>query len=114
MPFADELINSHTAESLTRAVHTVLPGAELASLRAAAEQLDSLSLRERADLLRDALLADVPGDYAELARVVRAAQMAPRRSAGGSSGRSRAPSPRRPSPSGPTTPSTTRWRSWPI
>ncbi|MGW2550859.1 DNA alkylation repair protein [Streptomyces sp. NPDC001635] len=73
MPFADELINGHTAHTLTQAVRTVLPDADPASLRAAAQQLDSLSLRERSDLLRDALLADVPGDYAELARVVRAA-----------------------------------------
>ncbi|MEV6992793.1 DNA alkylation repair protein [Streptomyces sp. NPDC093228] len=73
MPFADELINGHTAHTLTQAVRTVLPDADPAWLRAAAQQLDSLSLRERSDLLRDALVADVPGDYAELARVVRAA-----------------------------------------
>ncbi|GGJ27081.1 hypothetical protein [Streptomyces brasiliensis] len=74
MPFADELINERTAQALTRAVHTVIPGAEPAVLRAAAGQLGPLALRERADLLRDALLADVPGDYAEPARVVRAAR----------------------------------------
>ncbi|MFI6488739.1 DNA alkylation repair protein [Streptomyces sp. NPDC050564] len=74
MPFADELVNGRTAQSLTRAVLVALPGADLAALRAAARHLDPLSLRERADLLRDALLADVPGDYAELARVVRAAR----------------------------------------
>ncbi|MFE0519069.1 DNA alkylation repair protein [Streptomyces sp. NPDC058954] len=74
MPFADELINGHTARLLTRAIRTALPGADLASLRAAARRLDDLSLRARADLLRDALLTDVPGDYAELARVVRAAR----------------------------------------
>lgn len=74
MPFADELINGHTAQSLTRAIHAALPGAELTSLRATAQQLGHLSLRQRADLLRDALISDVPGDYAELARVVRAAK----------------------------------------
>jgi 3-methyladenine DNA glycosylase AlkC len=74
MPFADELVNGRTAQSLTRAVRVALPGADLAALRAAAPHLDPLTLRERADLLRDALLADVPGDYAELARVVRAAR----------------------------------------
>jgi 3-methyladenine DNA glycosylase AlkC len=74
MPFADELINGHTARLLTRAVRTALPGVEPASLRAAAHRLDALPLRERADLLRDALLADVPGGYAELADVVRAAR----------------------------------------
>lgn len=74
MPFADELVNARTAQSLIRAVRTALPGADPASLRAAARRLGPLSLRERADLLRDALLADLPGDYAELARVVRAAR----------------------------------------
>ncbi|GGR77222.1 hypothetical protein GCM10010269_15600 [Streptomyces humidus] len=74
MPFADELVNGHTARLLTRAVRTALPGGETAALRAAARQLDPLSLSERSDLLRDALLADIPGGYAELARVVRAAR----------------------------------------
>ncbi|MER5913993.1 DNA alkylation repair protein [Streptomyces sp. NPDC001982] len=74
MPFADELIHGRTARSLTQAVQTAVPGAALDALRAAADQLGPLTLRERADLLRDALLADVPGDYAELARVVRAAR----------------------------------------
>ncbi|KOV73773.1 DNA alkylation repair protein [Streptomyces sp. AS58] len=74
MPFADELINARTARSLTEAVRAASPGAEPAALRAAEQQVGPLSLRERADLLRDALLADVPGDYAELARVVRAAR----------------------------------------
>ncbi|MEU3986636.1 DNA alkylation repair protein [Streptomyces sp. NPDC026672] len=74
MPFADELVNGQTARSLTKAVRTALPGADLPALHAAAGDLGTLSLRERADLLRDALLTDVPGDYAELARVVRAAR----------------------------------------
>ncbi|MGY5030358.1 DNA alkylation repair protein [Streptomyces sp. 900116325] len=76
MPFADDLVNAHTARLLTRAVRTALPGAETAALRAAARQLDPLSLRERSDLLRDALLADVPGGYAELAEAVRVARHA--------------------------------------
>lgn len=74
MPFADELVNGHTVRLLTRAVRSALPGVEPASLRAAAQRLGPLPLRERADLLRDALLADVPGGYAELAGVVRAAR----------------------------------------
>lgn len=74
MPFADQLISAQTARTLTDTLRAVLSGAELPSLRAAAERLGPLSLRERADLLRDALLTDVTGDYAELARVVRAAR----------------------------------------
>lgn len=74
MPFADELIGRHTARSLTRAIRAAAPQAELTALRAAPRQIDVLSLRERADLLRDALLADLPGDYAALARTVRIAR----------------------------------------
>lgn len=73
MPFADELINARTAQSMARAVRAVLPGADVSALRDAGPKLGTLSLRERADLLRDALLADLPADYAEVARVVRAA-----------------------------------------
>lgn len=46
MPFADELVNGHTARLLTRAVRTALPGVEPASLRAAAHRIDTLTLRE--------------------------------------------------------------------
>ncbi|MFC9912884.1 DNA alkylation repair protein [Streptomyces sp. NPDC059862] len=74
MPSADELIGRHTADILLRAVQAAAPDADLASLRAAPRQIAPLSLRERADLLRDALLADLPGDYAALARTVRAAR----------------------------------------
>ncbi|MBL7252827.1 hypothetical protein [Paractinoplanes lichenicola] len=73
MPFADELISRGTAESLTRAVHAAAPEHQLPALRSASKQLDGLALRERADLLRDALLADLPGGYPELALVVRTA-----------------------------------------
>ncbi|MCW8098241.1 DNA alkylation repair protein [Streptomyces tauricus] len=74
MPFADELIGRHTVQSLISAMRTAAPDAELTALRAAPGLLDPLSLRERADLLRDALLADLPGDYAALARTVRVAR----------------------------------------
>ncbi|MEU6025763.1 DNA alkylation repair protein [Streptomyces tauricus] len=74
MPFADELIGRHTVQSLISAMRTAAPEAELTALRAAPELIDPLSLRERADLLRDALLADLPGDYAALARTVRVAR----------------------------------------
>ncbi|WP_327146015.1 DNA alkylation repair protein [Nocardia sp. NBC_01327] len=73
MPFADELINDRTARDLLAAIEKAAPTAELAALRAATGKLGPLALRPRADLLRDALLADVPGAYAELAGVVRTA-----------------------------------------
>ncbi|WP_250034402.1 hypothetical protein [Paractinoplanes maris] len=74
MPFADQLISRGTAESLTRALQPAAPDEPLTALRAAVRQLDGLALRERADLLRDALLADLPGGYPELARTVRSAR----------------------------------------
>ncbi|WP_413105705.1 DNA alkylation repair protein [Streptomyces sp. Inha503] len=74
MPFADEVIGRHTVQSLTRAIQAAAPEADLAALRAAPRQIASLSLRERADLLRDALLTDLSGDYAALARTIRSAR----------------------------------------
>jgi 3-methyladenine DNA glycosylase AlkC len=72
MPLAEELINDVTAEALAAAVQQAT-GAPAAHLRAARSALAPLPLRARADLLRDALMADVPGDYARLAAVVRTA-----------------------------------------
>ncbi|GAA2339863.1 DNA alkylation repair protein [Streptomyces kunmingensis] len=66
----DQPIDRHTLQTLTRAIQIAAPHAELAALRAAAGQIEPLSLRQRADLLRDALLTDLPGDFASLARTV--------------------------------------------
>ncbi|MFD1713141.1 DNA alkylation repair protein [Amnibacterium flavum] len=74
MPFADELIGIRTAQALVDAIDAAAPGSRLPALREAATRLDDLSLRERADLLRDALLRDIPGDYAQFASVIRAAR----------------------------------------
>jgi hypothetical protein len=74
MPFADQLISAVTAEGLARAIGSAAPEAPLLHLRRAPGQLDGLALRARADLLRDALLADIPGSYADLAHVVRTAR----------------------------------------
>ncbi|CAN5196293.1 DNA alkylation repair protein [soil metagenome] len=74
MPFADELIGTHTAAALVRAIHTAAPTQELGQLHSASAGLGPLTLRERSDLLRDALLDDLPGDYASFAAIIRAAQ----------------------------------------
>jgi 3-methyladenine DNA glycosylase AlkC len=74
MPFADELIGPHTANALVRAIHVAAPAAALSNLQAASTGLASLSLRERSDLLRDALLSDLPGDYDSFASTIRRAQ----------------------------------------
>lgn len=73
MPFADELLGVHTADTLTRCIQNALPERPLRALARTTEPFDGLSLRERSDVLRDALLADIPGDYATLARVIRSA-----------------------------------------
>jgi 3-methyladenine DNA glycosylase AlkC len=74
MPFADELIGTHTAAALVRAIHTAAPTKELTHLEAATSSLGPLSLRERSDLLRDALLDDLPGDYSSFVAIIRSAQ----------------------------------------
>lgn len=74
MPLADELINDGTAKSLTKAIKGAAPANQCRALSAASTTLAPLPLRARADVLRDALLADVPGDFAALAAVVRAAR----------------------------------------
>lgn len=42
-------------------------------MRARADQIDALSLRQRSDLLKDAILADVPGTSADLDMTIRLA-----------------------------------------
>jgi len=73
MPFADELIGVPTARALAAAIHAAAPEEPLAALPDAADALGPLSLRERSDLLRDALLADLPGDYDSFAATIRTA-----------------------------------------
>lgn len=74
MPFADELLGDRAAEALVDAVAAALPGVPLPHLRAAAGDLAGRALRERSDLLRDALLTDLPDGYPAFAGVVRTAQ----------------------------------------
>ncbi|MFC0248219.1 DNA alkylation repair protein [Citricoccus parietis] len=74
MPSADELLGPFAATTLTHSIQTVMPGTTLHELPRAADSLSGLALRERADLLRDALLADLPGDYQSLAHVFRQAR----------------------------------------
>ena len=61
MPFADEMIHRGTAVDLADALETAAPGVPAARLREAAETLAPLSLRERVDVLREAMLLDLGG-----------------------------------------------------
>ena len=76
MPFADELLGAEHAAELLRIAEATL-GRRPEALAAAESKLAPLALRERADLLRDALLADAPAGYLALARVVRDAAADP-------------------------------------
>jgi 3-methyladenine DNA glycosylase AlkC len=73
MPLADELVNAKAVEALLGCLAEVAPKQELAHLNVSGAQLAGLGLRERTNLLRDALLADFPGGYWELDAVVRRA-----------------------------------------
>ncbi|SMH44063.1 3-methyladenine DNA glycosylase AlkC [Rathayibacter oskolensis] len=74
MPFADELIGVQTARSLHAAIRAAAPTADLERLATCADLLGPLALRARADLLRDALLDGLPGDYVSFATTIRAAR----------------------------------------
>lgn len=71
MPFADELLGRPQALALAAAFAAASPDLPLTALRAAPDRLEPLTLGRRSDLLRDAVLADVPGTYADLEAVVR-------------------------------------------
>ncbi|MFI1396070.1 DNA alkylation repair protein [Streptomyces sp. NPDC020681] len=73
MPFADELLGRSVAEQLTTCIRTAAPQLDLPTLHKSTAQFDGASLRERSDLLRDALLADLPSTYADFAGIVRRA-----------------------------------------
>ncbi|WP_032380068.1 DNA alkylation repair protein [Rhodococcoides fascians] len=77
MPFADELIGPDTARALYRTVRTAAPRADLSLLDAASGLLGPLALRARADLLRDALLTGLPGNYVQFAGTIRRAATDP-------------------------------------
>ena len=77
MPFADDLIGTHTALALISGIQAASPGTPLPALRATPDRLAPLALRQRSDLLRDAILTDLPGTYADLASVVRRAWRSP-------------------------------------
>lgn len=72
MPFADELLGLDAVHVLRDALAaTGAPTSRLAAITASS--MEQLTLRQRTDLLRDALLADLPADYPGFAAVVRAA-----------------------------------------
>ncbi|MBB1255126.1 DNA alkylation repair protein [Streptomyces sp. OF3] len=71
MPLADELLPAETADAL--ATRLVGPARPATALRACADALAGRAYGERVELLRDAVLADLPRDFPAFAAVVRAA-----------------------------------------
>jgi 3-methyladenine DNA glycosylase AlkC len=74
VPTADELLGEQVARDLLTSLRAAAPSRQFGSLEPACSQLSDLALRQRVDLLVDALLSDVPGSYAELAAVISAAR----------------------------------------
>lgn len=73
MPFADQLIGPDVAEQLSIQMQAVVSERTLEHLPEVSAAFMPLSLRERSDALRDALLADFPDGYAQLAAAIRRA-----------------------------------------
>ncbi|MGW4485711.1 DNA alkylation repair protein [Amycolatopsis sp. NPDC004368] len=68
MPLADEMLNDAVVRGLLRSLKAAAPGVAFGELRRV--RLGGLGLRQRTDAVRDAVLADLPGGYRELADVV--------------------------------------------
>lgn len=71
MPFADELLGSDAVLGLVAVIEAAAPGTTATNVRASADSLAALALRDRAHLVKDAILADVPGTVDDLAVLVR-------------------------------------------
>ncbi|MFD3453844.1 DNA alkylation repair protein [Streptomyces sp. NPDC058691] len=73
MPLAEELLGHAAAAGLGVCMERANGPRGAAAVRSGAARLDGLALRERSDLLRDALLTDLPDDYPRVEAVVRTA-----------------------------------------
>lgn len=74
MPTADELLGEQVARDLLVSLRAAAPSQQFDAIQSACGRFDDLALRQRVDLLVDALLSDVPGDSVELAAVIVAAR----------------------------------------
>jgi 3-methyladenine DNA glycosylase AlkC len=66
----DELVNPTVVAQLRDAVAAVMPMLELPALHGAEKAVAGLRLRQRVDIVRDALLHDLPASFSEVERVV--------------------------------------------
>ncbi|MCX5607415.1 DNA alkylation repair protein [Streptomyces sp. NBC_00047] len=73
MPTADELFSAETVRNLARLLARAAGRRTSPALRARADALDGLTYSGRVAAVRDAVLADLPGDWAAFEAVVRTA-----------------------------------------
>lgn len=66
----DELIDASVVDRLRSAVRSVEPALELSELTRVRAALDGRRLRDRVDLVRNAMLADLPGGFPAAQRVI--------------------------------------------
>ena len=66
----DDLLSPEVVGRLTTAVASAMPGLGLASLRAARTAVEGKRLRGRVDVVRDALLGDLPGGFEVVENIV--------------------------------------------
>ncbi|WP_329100464.1 hypothetical protein OG792_18350 [Micromonospora sp. NBC_01699] len=71
MPTADELISTTTVTHLVRVLRSVAPRNRWATVAASGATLAERTLSERAQAIRDALLADLPDTYRPSAAILR-------------------------------------------
>lgn len=70
MPLADDLLGVEAVLALADVLETASPGTTAQHVRATTAAVPSLALRDRAHLVKDALLTDVPGTLDDLGAVV--------------------------------------------
>jgi 3-methyladenine DNA glycosylase AlkC len=71
VPTADELLSAPAVIELAECLRLAAPNQGWARVRASTKNFDGLALGERAVVVRDALLADLPASYAATAKIVR-------------------------------------------
>jgi 3-methyladenine DNA glycosylase AlkC len=73
MPAADELLSAQSVRDLTRCLRKAAPDRKWSSAAVSTAKFSELGLGERAAIVRDALLIDLPSSYAAAAKIFRAA-----------------------------------------
>jgi 3-methyladenine DNA glycosylase AlkC len=73
VPTADELLSAHSVRQLTTCLRRAAPDRKWSSLAVSTKTFSTLGLGERAAIVREALLIDLPSSYAASAKIFRVA-----------------------------------------